>query len=96
MQSSRPKFGSNSDHFASKIDILDTKQMKDGCSGQSYETVRVRAQGNLIRAPGTVNQLEFRESVKFRSSSSSSETPSSCQQPPSVRRFGFHVLGNTF
>lgn len=47
-----------------KIDILDTKQMKDG-SGQSYENVRVRAQGNVVRT-GTVNQLEFREPVKFQ------------------------------
>ena len=47
-----------------KIDILDTRQIKDG-SGQSYETVRVRAEGNLVRT-GTVNQLEFREPVKFQ------------------------------
>lgn len=47
-----------------KIDILDTRQIKDG-SGQSFETVRVRAEGNLVRT-GTVNQLEFREPVKFQ------------------------------
>jgi len=33
-------------------------------SGQTYEAVNVRAQGNLIRT-GTVNQLEFREPVNF-------------------------------
>ena len=47
-----------------KIDILDTRQIKDG-SGQSYETVRVRADGNLVRT-GIVNQLEFREPAKFQ------------------------------
>jgi len=47
-----------------KIDILDTRQIKDG-SGKSFETVRVRAEGNLVRT-GTVNQLEFREPVKFQ------------------------------
>lgn len=47
-----------------KIDILDTRQIKDG-AGQSFETVRVRAEGNLVRT-GIVNQLEFREPVKFQ------------------------------
>lgn len=47
-----------------KIDILDTRQIKDG-SGQSFETVRVRAEGNLVRT-GTLNNLEFREPVKFQ------------------------------
>lgn len=47
-----------------KIDILDTRQIKDG-SGQSFETVRVRAEGNLVRT-GTVHQLEFREPVRFQ------------------------------
>ena len=46
-----------------KIDILDTRKISDG-SGQSYEAVTVRAEGNLIRT-GTVNKLEFREPVKF-------------------------------
>lgn len=46
-----------------KIDILDTKKINDN-SGQSYEAVTVKAEGNLIRT-GTVNQLEFREPVRF-------------------------------
>lgn len=46
-----------------KIDILDTRKINDR-SGQSYEAVRVRAEGNLVRT-GTVNQLEFREGAKF-------------------------------
>jgi hypothetical protein len=46
-----------------KIDILDSRKMNDN-SGQTYEAVNVRAQGNLIRT-GTVNQLEFREPVNF-------------------------------
>ena len=41
-----------------KIDILDSRQMNDN-SGQTYEAVNVRAQGNLIRT-GTVNQFESR------------------------------------
>jgi len=47
-----------------KIDILDTRKMKDG-SGQSYEAVSVRAEGNLVRT-GTVKNLEFREPAKFQ------------------------------
>ena len=47
-----------------KIDILDTRKVNDN-SGQTYEAVNVRAQGNLIRT-GTVNKLEFREPVKFQ------------------------------
>jgi hypothetical protein len=47
-----------------KIDILDTRKINDN-SGQTYEAVNVRAQGNLIRT-GTVNKLEFREPVKFQ------------------------------
>lgn len=47
-----------------KIDILDTRKMKDG-SGQSYEAVSVRAEGNLVRT-GTLKGLEFREPVKFQ------------------------------
>jgi hypothetical protein len=46
-----------------KIDILDTHKINDA-SGQSYETVSVRAGGNLIRT-GTLNGMEFREPVKF-------------------------------
>ena len=46
-----------------KIDILDTRQLKDG-SGHSYEAVSVRTEGNLIRT-GTLNGMEFREPVKF-------------------------------
>ncbi|MDD5198387.1 MAG: hypothetical protein PHC88_01165 [Terrimicrobiaceae bacterium] len=47
-----------------KIDILDTRKINDR-SGQSYEAVSVRAEGNLVRT-GTVNKLEFREPVKFQ------------------------------
>lgn len=47
-----------------KIDILDTRKIKDG-SGQSYEAVSVRAEGNLIRT-GTLKGMEFREPVKFQ------------------------------
>src|SRR4029450_6385086 len=47
-----------------KIDILDSRRINDS-SGQTYEAVNVRAQGNLIRT-GTVNNLEFREPVKFQ------------------------------
>lgn len=47
-----------------KSDILDTRKIKDG-SGKSYEAVSVKAEGNLIRT-GTVNNLEFREPVKFQ------------------------------
>ena len=47
-----------------KIDILDSRKINDN-SGQTYEAVNVRAQGNLIRT-GTVNKLEFREPVKFQ------------------------------
>ncbi len=47
-----------------KIDILDTRKVKDGAN-QSYEAVSVRAAGNLVRT-GTVNDLEFREPVKFQ------------------------------
>jgi hypothetical protein len=46
-----------------KIDILDTRQIKDG-AGHSYEAVAVRTEGNLIRT-GTLNKMEFREPVKF-------------------------------
>ena len=46
-----------------KIDILDTRKIND-TSGKSYEAVNVRAEGSLIRT-GTVNDLEFREPVKF-------------------------------
>ena len=46
-----------------KIDILDTRQIKDG-AGHSYEAITVRTEGNLIRI-GTLNQMEFREPVKF-------------------------------
>lgn len=47
-----------------KIDILDTRKISDG-SGQSYEAVSVRAEGNLIRT-GMLNGMEFREPVKFQ------------------------------
>lgn len=47
-----------------KIDILDTRKINDQ-SGQSYEAITVRSEGNLIRT-GTVNKLEFREPVKFQ------------------------------
>lgn len=47
-----------------KIDILDTKRLKDG-SGQSFEAVTVKAEGNLVRT-GTLKGLEFREPVKFQ------------------------------
>jgi hypothetical protein len=47
-----------------KIDVLDTRKISDG-SGQSYEAVSVRAEGNLIRT-GTVNKMEFREPVRFQ------------------------------
>lgn len=47
-----------------RIDILDTRRIKDG-AGKSYETVSVRAGGNLIRT-GTLNGLEFREPVTFQ------------------------------
>ena len=47
-----------------KIDILDTRKIKDG-SGQSYEAVSVRAEGNLVRT-GTLKGMEFREPVKFK------------------------------
>ncbi len=46
-----------------QIDILDTRKVEDG-AGESFQAVSVRANGNLIRT-GTVNSLEFRESVKF-------------------------------
>ena len=46
-----------------KIDILDTRQIKDG-AGHSYEAVTVRTEGNLTRT-GTLNKMEFREPVKF-------------------------------
>jgi len=46
-----------------KIDILDSRKINDN-TGQTYEVVNVRAQGNLIRT-GTVKKLEFREPVKF-------------------------------
>jgi hypothetical protein len=46
-----------------KIDILDTRQIKDG-AGHSYEAATVRAEGNLIRT-GTLNKMEFREPAKF-------------------------------
>jgi hypothetical protein len=45
-----------------KIDILDTRQIKDGAG--SYEAVTVRTEGNLIRTD-TLNKMEFREPVKF-------------------------------
>jgi hypothetical protein len=51
-------------HFSAGIDILDSRKINDN-SGQIYEAVNVRAQGNLIRT-GTVNKLEFREPVKFQ------------------------------
>jgi hypothetical protein len=47
-----------------KIDILDTRKINDQ-SGQTYEAVTVRAEGQLIRT-GTVNAMEFREPVKFQ------------------------------
>jgi hypothetical protein len=47
-----------------KIDILDTRKINDG-GGKSYESVSVRAEGNLVRT-GTVNKLEFRVPVKFQ------------------------------
>lgn len=62
-----PEFGEKQIHQkveVTKIDILDTRQIKDG-SGQSFETVRVRAEGNLVRT-GALNKLEFREPVKFQ------------------------------
>ena len=46
-----------------KIDILDTRQIKDG-AGHSYEAVTVRTEGNLIRT-GTLSKMEFCEPVKF-------------------------------
>lgn len=47
-----------------KIDILDTRKLKDG-SGESYDAVSVRAEGNLIRT-GTLKGMEFREPVRFQ------------------------------
>lgn len=47
-----------------KLDILDTRKMKDG-SGVSYETVDLEAEGNLVRT-GTFNQIEFRKVAKFK------------------------------
>jgi hypothetical protein len=47
-----------------KIDILNTRKINDR-SGQSYEAVSIRAEGNLVRT-GTVKGLEFREPVKFQ------------------------------
>jgi len=46
------------------INILDTRKLNDR-SGNSYEPVAVRAEGNLIRT-GTLNKLEFREPLKFQ------------------------------
>ena len=48
----------------SKLDILDTRKMKDGV-GVSYEAVDVEAEGNLVRT-GTLNKIEFREVAKFK------------------------------
>ena len=48
----------------SKLDILDTRKMKDG-AGVSYEAVDVEAEGNLVRT-GTLNKIEFREVAKFK------------------------------
>ena len=58
-----PSRGPPPSETLTKIDILDTRKIRDG-AGQSYEAVAVRAEGNLIRT-GTVNKLEFREPVKF-------------------------------
>jgi hypothetical protein len=66
-RSQNPEFKEKQIHQkaeVTKIDVLDTKQIKDG-SGQSFEVVDVRAEGNLIRT-GTVNQMEFREPVRFQ------------------------------
>jgi hypothetical protein len=62
-----PEFGEKQIHQkveVTKIDILDTRKMKDG-SGQPFEAVSVRAEGNLIRT-GTLKDMEFREPVKFQ------------------------------
>lgn len=65
-KSQNPEFKAKEIHQkveVTKIDILDTRKINDG-AGKSYEAIAVRAQGNLIRT-GTLNQLEFREPVKF-------------------------------
>ena len=65
-QARNPEFKERQIHQkveVTKIDILDTRQIKDG-AGHSYEAVTVRTEGNLIRT-GTLNKMEFREPVKF-------------------------------
>jgi len=65
-QARNPEFKQRQIHQkveVTKIDILDTRQIKDG-PGHSYESVTVRTEGNLIRT-GTLNKMEFREPVKF-------------------------------
>ena len=66
-RSQNPEFKEKQIHQkveVTKIDILDTRKIKDG-SGQSYEAVSVRAEGNLVRT-GTLKGMEFREPVKFQ------------------------------
>ena len=46
------------------IKILNTRKLNDR-SGNSYEAVSVRAEGNLIRT-GTLNKLAFSEPLKFQ------------------------------
>ena len=65
-QARNPEFKERQIHQkveVTKIDILDTRQIKDG-AGHSYKAVNVRTEGNLIRT-GTLNKMEFREPVKF-------------------------------
>jgi hypothetical protein len=65
-QAQNPEFKERQIHQkveVTSIDIVDTRQIKDG-AGHSYETINVRTQGNLIRV-GTLNQMEFREPLKF-------------------------------
>jgi hypothetical protein len=65
-QAQNPEFKEKQIHQkveVTRIDILDTRKINDR-SGQSYEAVTVRAAWSLVRT-GTVNNLEFREPVKF-------------------------------
>ena len=59
-QARNPEFKERQIHQkveVTKIDILDTRQIKDG-TGHSYEAVTVRTEGNLIRT-GTLNKMNF-------------------------------------
>ena len=76
-----------------KIDILDSRKINDN-SGQTYEAVNVRAQGNLIRT-GTVNKLEFREPVKFQIELAfHPQSRPAWQRAAAARGAGFQVFGN--